>query len=82
MTDVGNTYHRYVTELEEQNERLRTMIEARDLAHKSGIMAQTPQGPSRRYSVPFLNQRVVWRTGSDSNRRGAHTPWTILSRLQ
>ena len=35
MTDIGNEYHRYVTQLEEQNEEMRAMVEARDLAHKS-----------------------------------------------
>ena len=35
MTDIGNEYHRYVTQLEEQNEAMRAMVDARDLAHKS-----------------------------------------------
>jgi len=35
MTDVGNAYHRYVTELEEQNERFRAMIQSRDIAFNS-----------------------------------------------
>jgi len=34
-TAAANEYHRYVTELEEQNSSLRAMVESRDLAFKS-----------------------------------------------
>ena len=35
MSGVASEYQRYVTQLEEQNEAMRAMVEARDLAHKS-----------------------------------------------